>query len=170
MSKIAIDISKNKERNKEKTINLQLSKLDEYAIIKFQSKKIKELFTTLFKDVYFPNKIHSDVTIVRYDSSKFKLSVVYSFYHKKINKHNQPKDIFYKNTFYLNGDEVKIFTKNKQIENEETTKSFFKSLYKAEYEYYKTYHVQDIEETICDFETFMKHRENFILLIEAYIA
>lgn len=172
MSKVSISLTTKKERDRkqDKRISLRLSDVSDYAIIKFQSKKIQELFVDLFGSIHMPKSIYSDVTIIKYDKNKIKLNVQYSYYTGR-DKPRMPYDsrkvMFFENSFMINENQVK-FISSKGGE-EKTLKAFYKDFYKAEYDYYKG-RIADIEELLCDYPTYMTDRESFILLIDAYLT
>lgn len=172
MSKVSISLTTKKERDKkqDKRISLKLCNVSDYAIIKFQSKKIQELFVSLFGTIHMPNSIYSDVTIIKYDKNKIKLHVQYSYFKgadtlKKPYDHR--KEQFFENSFMINENQVKFISS--KGDEEKTLKAFYKDFYKAEYDYYKS-RITDIEELLCDFPTYMTDRESFILLIDAYLT
>jgi len=172
MSKVSISLTTKKEGSKkqDKKISLKLADVADYAIIKFQSKKIKELFVDLFAPIHMPKTVYSDVTIIKYDKNKIKLNVEYSHFTgtgKPRLPYDSRKAMFFENSFMINEDQIK-FLSSKGTE-EKTLKAFYKDFYKAEYEYYKS-KITDIEELLCDYQTYMTDRESFILLIDAYLT
>jgi hypothetical protein len=172
MSKVSISLTTKRERDKkqDKRISLRLSEVSKYAVIKFQSKKIQELFIELFGAIHIPNSVFSDVTIIKYDKNKIKLNVQYSYFHgtdKPKVMHDHRKQIFFENSFIINEEKIKFLTV--KGDEEKTLKAFYKDFYKAEYDYYKS-RIPDIEELMCDYSTYMGNRENFILLIDAYLT
>lgn len=172
MSKVLISLTTKKERDKkqDKRISLRLSEVSKYAVIKFQSKKIQELFIELFGAIHIPNSVFSDVTIIKYDKNKIKLNVQYSYFHgveKPKFIHDHRKQIFFENSFIINEEKIKFLTV--KGDEEKTLKAFYKDFYKAEYDYYKG-RIPDIEELMCDYSTYMSNREDFILLIDAYLT
>lgn len=172
MSKVSISLTTKRERDKkqDKRISLKLADVADYAIIKFQSKKIQELFVEVFGAIHMPKTVHCDVTIIKYDKNKIKLNVQYSHFTgegKPRLPYDNRKMMFFENSFMINEHQLK-FLSSKGGE-EKTLKAFYKDFYKAEYDYYKS-RITDIEELICDYPTYMTDRESFILLIDAYLT
>lgn len=172
MSKVLISLTTKKERDKkqDKRISLKLANVADYAIIKFQSKKIQELFVEVFGAIHIPKTVHCDVNIIKYDKNKIKLNVQYSHFSgegKPKTPYDNRKQFFFENSFMINENQLK-FLSSKSGE-EKTLKAFYKDFYKAEYDYYKE-RITDIEELMCDYPTYMADRESFILLIDAYLT
>lgn len=175
MSRTVITLSKNKENTKEKTIHLQLSKISDYAVIKFQGKLIKNLFLDFFGDVYMPDYMYADVSILRYTDNKYKLSVYYGIYKGKKDKKDpyayRRKLNFYNNSFFIDGDNVKIISgvKSANTKDNLTINAFYKELFTAEYKHYSSL-INDFEENFCDYDTFVENRESYIMLVDAFVT
>lgn len=172
MSRTVITLSKNKENPKEKTIHLQLSKISDYAVIKFQGKLIKNLFLDFFGDVYMPDYMYADVSILRYTDNKYKLSVYYGIYKGKKDIYAYRKKLnFYNNSFFIDGENVKVVSgiKSASTRDSLTVNAFYKELFTAEYNHYASL-IKDFEESFCDYDTFVENRESYIMLVDAFVT
>ncbi len=184
MSLVSVPLIKGKNNNKykkNKSIYLKLCDINKYPLIKFQGKIIKEVFTELFKDVYILDKVYVEVCIRNYTKGKIYLNVKYMIYNGNVKPelsstfigrtHKYYFRTILSNSIIINGDNAKIFLNNnndevsdQEISNEKMLIEFFT----GEYKYYSN-QIDNIED-ICKFEEYIKDRESYIMIIDAYLT
>lgn len=159
MGFVSVPILRKSPSNKAKRINIDIAKLEDYPIIKFQGKAIKDVVSSLFAGTFITSGLQADISIYKYGKDKIKLKVNYKLLDKKYSYFNN----IFEHHIVIDGEKVKFFLKDDSVDGS----SVLKALYTSEYNHFS----RSVDMTeICTIDDYLSDRESYQMIIEAYMV